>query len=180
MALIKIQKHRSKSLNINLLEAVKMPESFFRGSKDIWYPMSTRDMKKWKEFSDVIAGHTCEDILLRLCLKISKVRKPPCQYRQLNIVKSSLKIEDEISDEDAKTRYKIRQEKARPILDEFFAWIENNINKTLPKSKLGKAFQYAQNQKEGLQRYLEHGHIAIYNIWLKTIFSHLRSDERTS
>ena len=32
-----------------------------------------------------------------------------------------------------------------PILDEFFARVENNINQTLPKSKLGKASQYIQN-----------------------------------
>ena len=92
-----------------------------------------------------------------------KSKEATLPIQAIEYCKELFKIEDEISDEDAKTRYKVRQEKARPILDEFFAWIENNINKTLPKSKLSKAFQYAQNQKEGLLRYLEDGHIAISN-----------------
>ena len=108
-----------------------------------------------------------------------KSKEATLPIQAIEYCKELFKIEDEISDEDAKTRYKIRQEKAMPILDKFFALIENNINKILPKSKLGKAFQYAQNQKEGLLRYLEDGHIAISNNLAENSIAHLQLDGRT-
>lgn len=72
-------------------------------------------------------------------------------------------IEKEIADKEASEKQRIRQEKAKPILDDFFSWVEQNQNKYLPKSKLGQAFSYAMNQKEGLMRYIEDGNIAISN-----------------
>ena len=42
-------------------------------------------------------------------------------------------------------------------------WVETNISKVLPKSKIGKALQYAQNQKDGLMTYLEDGNCEISN-----------------
>ena len=50
-----------------------------------------------------------------------KSKEATLPIQAIEYCKELFKIEDEISDEEAKTRYKIRQEKARPILDEFFA-----------------------------------------------------------
>lgn len=49
------------------------------------------------------------------------------------------------------------------ILDEFWAWAEKVSQEVLPKSKLGSAFTYAFNQKDGLMNYLNDGNCAISN-----------------
>ena len=53
--------------------------------------------------------------------------------------------------------YKERQEKAKPILEEFKAWLDNNYNRTPPKGLLGKAISYTLKQWDRLIRYLENG-----------------------
>jgi len=53
--------------------------------------------------------------------------------------------------------YKERQEKARPILDEFKKWLEKRSLQTPPKGLLGKAISYSLNEWEKLVRYLDDG-----------------------
>ena len=48
-------------------------------------------------------------------------------------------------------------------MDEFFAWVDSASLGVPPKSNLGEAFGYAQNQKDGLLTYLEDGHCSISN-----------------
>ena len=64
----------------------------------------------------------------------------------------------ELSDEERQIQ---RQEKARPIIDEYYAWIE-----AIPrpvKGDLGDAVTYALNQREYLCAFLDHGEIEISN-----------------
>lgn len=58
-------------------------------------------------------------------------------------------------------RHKARNEHARKILDEYFAWVES-LN-VLAGSNLGKAVQYTLNNKEGLLGYLSDGRVEISN-----------------
>ena len=58
---------------------------------------------------------------------------------------------------------KIRNEKYPKILEEFYTYIEMLSLKTLPKSLLGKAIAYAQNQKEKFYVILEDGRIELTN-----------------
>lgn len=51
----------------------------------------------------------------------------------------------------------------KPVLEAFWAWAETASAGILPKSKLGTAFTYAFNQKEGLMNYLLDGNCAISN-----------------
>ena len=93
-----------------------MPEGFLRDSKGYLVSDAYQGYEKVEGTSALLLLGTCEDILWRHCLKISKARKPPLKIQAIEYCKELFKIEDEISDEEAKTRYKIRQEKARPIL----------------------------------------------------------------
>ena len=52
------------------------------------------------------------------------------------------------------------QEKAKPIIDEYYAWIETI---TCSTGKLKEAVTYALNQKEFLCAFLDHGEIEISN-----------------
>lgn len=56
-----------------------------------------------------------------------------------------------------------RLEKEKPILDAFWSWIDSIKHSCLPKSKLGKAVNYAVNNKEGSMNYLLDGNCAISN-----------------
>lgn len=53
------------------------------------------------------------------------------------------------------------QKHSKPILDEFFSWLESITH--AGKTKLTKAVQYAKNEKKYLQRFLKDGNIPIHN-----------------
>ena len=72
-------------------------------------------------------------------------------------------IEQTIKDKTPDKKYKIRQEKAKPIVDEFHQWLLAHKDKIPPKMPLGKAINYALNQFEKFQRYLDDGDLNIDN-----------------
>jgi transposase len=55
--------------------------------------------------------------------------------------------------------YDLRRERARPILEEFKAWMDKRVDQTPPKSLLGKAFTYALTHWPRVIRYLEDGRL---------------------
>ncbi len=67
----------------------------------------------------------------------------------------------EILSPEGRKEQRLIQEK--PVMDAFWTWAETTANGILPKSKLGQAFQYAANQKEGLMNYLLDGNCSISN-----------------
>jgi transposase len=64
---------------------------------------------------------------------------------------------------DSKERKEARLKHERPVLDAFWQYIDDNIGKTLPKSKLGMAMAYALDNKAKLETYLEDGNCSIFN-----------------
>ena len=54
---------------------------------------------------------------------------------------------------------KERQEKAKPVLDEFKHWLNAKIDEVPPKSLLGKALAYALNQWHRLIVYVDTDHV---------------------
>jgi hypothetical protein len=58
-------------------------------------------------------------------------------------------------------RYKKRMERSKPLVDEFYAWV-NNAN-TLPKSALGKALRYALEQRPYLENVFLDGRLELSN-----------------
>lgn len=58
-------------------------------------------------------------------------------------------------------RFINRQKYSKPVLDEFFAWL-NEIH-TAGGTKLAKAVQYCLNEKTYLYRFLENGSIPVDN-----------------
>ena len=72
-------------------------------------------------------------------------------------------IEREAKDKTFSERHAIRNAKAVPVLEEFHAWLESVQPYVAPKSKIGKAINYAINQWENLKRYLLDGRIECSN-----------------
>ena len=56
-----------------------------------------------------------------------------------------------------RTRKRLRQKQARPILQNIYKWLCSIKNKVLPKSSLGKAIAYTLKQWPYLIAYLNHG-----------------------
>jgi len=55
--------------------------------------------------------------------------------------------------------YQRRQEKSKPVLDEFHAWLKKRSNQTPPSGLLGKAMNYTLEQWPKLIRYIEDGRL---------------------
>lgn len=72
-------------------------------------------------------------------------------------------IEKEIETLTPEQKIKIRQERSKPLVDDFFLWCTDNQNKVLSGSKTGKAIQYALNYEGGLRTFLEDGLIPMTN-----------------
>ena len=60
-------------------------------------------------------------------------------------------------------RYRLRQEKAKPLIDKLKTWADKSVDQVPPKSAIGKALHYLHNQWPYLVRYLENGAYPIDN-----------------
>jgi transposase len=81
----------------------------------------------------------------------------------LGFVQQLYRVEAEAKDVDAATRRAMREERARPVLDRFRAWLDEQADRVLPKSPIGEAVHYARAQWTALTQYLEDGDLAIDN-----------------
>lgn len=79
----------------------------------------------------------------------------------LSMIQKLYRIEISLKDKGANEKYQLRQEKAKPLLEQFGQWLAKaNV---VSKSALGKAIGYCQNQWHKLTRYLEDGNLNIDN-----------------
>lgn len=90
---------------------------------------------------------------------------PPAPPIALGFIAHLYQVETEARDRslDDDARRVLRQAKARPLLDDFRAWLLTEVGVTLPKSPLGDAIGYALDQWTALTRYLEDGALDIDN-----------------
>lgn len=73
-------------------------------------------------------------------------------------------IEREIAHLSEDEKKKIRLEKSKPIVDEFFNWVNSVMaEKIILNSKLKKALGYASNQRKELSEFLNNGKIPLTN-----------------
>lgn len=79
----------------------------------------------------------------------------------LGIFTKIYKIEKQLAKLSFAERYTKRLEQEKPLLDELFEWAKN-LN-AAPKSALGKALTYLENQKPYLMNYLKDGRLEIDN-----------------
>jgi transposase len=68
--------------------------------------------------------------------------------------------EARVKDLDPQEIYQLRQEKAKPILDDFKIWLDARQPVTPPKGLLGKAISYALKHWEKLIVYIEDGRLS--------------------
>ena len=72
-------------------------------------------------------------------------------------------IERKAAEATPKERHTVRQEKSRPVLEQFKKWLDNQHLCALPKSPTGKVVTYALNNWQALCVFLEDGEPTIDN-----------------
>lgn len=72
-------------------------------------------------------------------------------------------IEKKIKDDPPDKRYQVRQEMAKPTIEKLKAWLDKSLLTVAPKTKLGEALVYLNNQWNRLVGYLEDGGYPIDN-----------------
>lgn len=95
--------------------------------------------------------------------KASGKGKAKLAVEALRLYRRLYDIERYATDNDlaAAQIYSLRQEKSKPILDEFYTWLTQSQAKTLPKSPIGKAIAYTLSHWTGLRVYLTDGRLKI-------------------
>ncbi|WP_114327582.1 IS66 family transposase [Candidatus Colwellia aromaticivorans] len=79
----------------------------------------------------------------------------------LNHIQKLYRLEIQLKDKTSEEKYQGRQEKAKPLLAQFYQWLEKT--NVPPKTALGKAIQYCKNQWHKLNCYIEDGELNIDN-----------------
>ena len=83
----------------------------------------------------------------------------------LELMQQLYKLEQDMRDEGLgwEQRTQRRQQDALPVLGKIKEWMEEHIQKVLPKSPLGQAITYTLPRWKGLCAYAQHGQIEIDN-----------------
>jgi len=79
------------------------------------------------------------------------------------MIRNLYDIERETAGAPADNRRAVRQERSRPILEQFKVWLDTQHLSALPKSPIGKAVNYALNNWQALCVFLEDGELMIDN-----------------
>lgn len=81
----------------------------------------------------------------------------------LKFYKDLYDIEDEIREKPPDERFKVREERSRPIFEKMKEWAGVNRPKFPIKSKIGSAFNYFLNEYDNLVGYLRDGRLEMDN-----------------
>jgi transposase len=73
------------------------------------------------------------------------------------------KIEKELENSTHEERKVARENRSKPIVEQFKVWLDRQSQIALPKSKIGQAIGYCQNQWAKLIQFLEDGRLEIDN-----------------
>jgi len=90
-----------------------------------------------------------------------KNRKSGSADKALSYIKKLYKLEKEAQRDGLSVEliYRMRQEKAKPVLADFKKWLDKKTMQTPPKGLLGKAVSYTLRQWDRLIGYIEYGYL---------------------
>jgi transposase len=88
---------------------------------------------------------------------------PRDAHQILEWIRQLYDVEERAREMSADARREVRASQAIPVLDRIEAYLAQLERRALPKSVLGKAVSYAQNQWQALRRYAEDGRLSIDN-----------------
>jgi transposase len=85
------------------------------------------------------------------------------EHKGLEFCNKLFAIERDLHDVTPEERRAGREERSKPVLEEFRVWLEDMKSKTLPKSLLGAAVTYCRNQWSKLTALLLDGRLELSN-----------------
>ncbi len=85
-------------------------------------------------------------------------------YQGLEYCNKLFKIEEKIANLSVDEKVKTRQEKSKPIIEDFYKWVSSMMDKKIIlNNKLTKALTYVTNQRKELTEFLNDGRIPLTN-----------------
>ena len=81
----------------------------------------------------------------------------------LNQIRKLYGVEKQAKALEPEARHALREQKSRPLIDQLRTWLDKSLAQVLPKSALGKALHYLDNQWPRLTRFLHDGLIPLDN-----------------
>lgn len=111
-----------------------------------------------------VAEVACWAHAWRKFVEVTALMKIPGQaHEAIANIKRLYRIERQSKGLNDAERQALRQEKSDPVLNEFKAWLDNQVHVLLPKSALGNAVSYTLKNWDALCRYTEQGFLEIDN-----------------
>lgn len=89
--------------------------------------------------------------------------KKSVAYQALVRIGTIYKLDDGLKDLTPEERLKERQANIKPLVDEYFKWVKEQLATTLPKGKTAEGLNYSVNQEQYLRVFLEDGEVPIDN-----------------
>ena len=74
---------------------------------------------------------------------------------------------------------RLREQKSKPVLEQFKAWVDESLPGTPPSSALGKALSYTTRQWPKLIRHLQHAEIPVDNNYIERQIKHYATGRKS-
>ncbi|MBK8815637.1 MAG: IS66 family transposase [Methylococcaceae bacterium] len=119
-------------------------------------------------FTEVSGGKVCTELacfahVRRKFFDLFKANQSPMAYAALEQIADLYEIESQAKNLSIEQRQLVRQDKAKPLLEELHTWLQDTLAKTAPGGASAKALNYALKRWPALIRYADTGHLPIDN-----------------
>ncbi|WP_160012620.1 IS66 family transposase [Rhizobium sp. 18055] len=116
-----------------------------------------------KLYGNQIVEAACMAHVRRKFHDVIKLKPSPIADEALSRIGALYDIEDRIRGMPSDQRRTLRQQHARPILEELKVWIEDTLSTLPQKQKLAEAMRYALSRWAALSVYIDDGRVEIDN-----------------
>ena len=103
----------------------------------------------------------CWSHFRRRFYEIAKSGNAPIATEALARIGALYTIETEISGRSADERRAVRQQRTRPLMNELYEWLEEQLRRVPGRSPLAGAMRYGVRHRDGLGQFLDDGRIEI-------------------
>lgn len=141
----------------------KYPQEFLKGFHGYIHTDAYRGYEKVEEITRCFCWTHLRRYFVDALPKNVKSSKATIPAQAIEHINKLFSIEKRLEIFTQEGRKQQRLEEEKPVLEAFWSWAEESSIVILPNSKLGEAFTYAFNQKEGLMNYLKDGNCSISN-----------------
>lgn len=90
-------------------------------------------------------------------------RSKSLAYLALKQIQAIYREESKLTDLSPEERLQLRELNVKPLVEAYFKWVKQNVDKVLEKSKTHNGLTYSINQEKYLTRFLEDGDVPMDN-----------------